>query len=61
MATSRTADVIVVGAGLAGLTAASELRKQRVDIILLEASSRIGGRVSSTTSKLGSQLDLGGH
>ena len=35
--------VIVVGAGCAGLMAAHTLRKQGVDVIVLEASEFIGG------------------
>jgi len=37
--------VIVVGAGLAGLAAATELQKAGVPFILLEASDGVGGRV----------------
>ncbi|MFP2931865.1 FAD-dependent oxidoreductase [Pyxidicoccus sp. 3LG] len=37
--------VIVVGAGLAGLTAAYELVKRGYDVTVLEAQSRVGGRV----------------
>ena len=39
--------VIVLGAGLAGLAAAHELRKHGIDVVVLEARSRIGGRVLS--------------
>jgi monoamine oxidase len=38
-------DVIVIGAGVAGLAAARELKKGGVEAILLEARDRIGGRV----------------
>lgn len=38
-------DVIVVGAGVAGLTAASELAPHVNSVTLLEASDRVGGRV----------------
>lgn len=44
-ATPKTVDVIVVGAGLAGLTAAYRLAKQGVDVVVLEADQRPGGRV----------------
>ena len=38
-------DVIVVGAGLAGLNAALELHDAGVDVLVLEAADRVGGRV----------------
>lgn len=55
------AQVIVIGAGLSGLTAASELQRQGIDVIVLEACPTIGGRSKSTTTKLGSHIDLGGQ
>lgn len=54
----RTRRVIVVGAGMAGLGAAAELRRAGVEPIVLEARSRIGGRVHSG-SELGVPVDLG--
>ncbi len=42
---SEQAEVIVVGAGLAGLTCAVELVSAGVDVLLLEASDAVGGRV----------------
>jgi monoamine oxidase len=42
--------VIVIGAGLAGLAAARLLRDQGVDVIVLEARSRVGGRVRTLDS-----------
>ncbi len=47
MSQKRTirADVVVVGAGAAGLAAASFLRKRGGRIIILEARDRIGGRI----------------
>ncbi len=41
---ARTCDALVIGAGVAGLVAATELRKSGVDVIVLEARDRVGGR-----------------
>jgi monoamine oxidase len=40
-------DVIVIGAGFAGLAAAIELGDRGVDVLVLEARDRVGGRVWS--------------
>ncbi len=42
-----TTDVVVIGAGLAGLTAAAVLHARGVRVLVLEAASRIGGRIGS--------------
>ena len=41
----RRADVVVVGAGFAGLTAARELVGRAHSVVVLEARDRVGGRV----------------
>lgn len=53
------ADVIVIGAGLAGLHAALELEARGLDVLVLEAHARIGGRVHSMR-QLGSNAEAGG-
>jgi monoamine oxidase len=54
-------DVIVIGAGLAGLTAARELAAADYDVIVLEARDRVGGRVLSHTMAGGHIVDVGGQ
>lgn len=52
------ADVIIVGAGLAGLACALELRAQGLEPLILEASDGVGGRVR-TDQVEGFLLDRG--
>jgi monoamine oxidase len=54
----RVAEVIVIGAGIAGLAAARRLMEWDYDVIVLEARDRIGGRVW-TDHSIGLPLDLG--
>ena len=56
----RAADVIVVGAGLAGLTAAREIVRAGRSVIVLEARDRVGGRVLNHTAASGANTELGG-
>ncbi|WP_263248008.1 flavin monoamine oxidase family protein [Saccharopolyspora rosea] len=52
-------DVVVVGAGFAGLTAARELSLRGRSVAVLEARDRIGGR-TWTDERLGRRLEMGG-
>src|SRR3954451_19902974 len=54
---------IVVGAGLAGLTAAYELRRAGFDVTVLEARDRIGGRVYTVRDpfRAGQHAEAGGE
>ena len=52
-------DVVVVGGGLAGLTVARELRHAGLEVVVLEARERLGGRAH--TARLGGRdIELGG-
>ena len=51
--------VVVVGAGIAGLTVANALTHAGVECVVLEARDRIGGRLH-TVDLAGSPVDLGG-
>jgi monoamine oxidase len=39
-------DVIVIGCGIAGMTAAQNLMKSGANVLVIEARDRIGGRVN---------------
>ena len=52
-------DVVVVGAGFAGLTAARELSRQGLAVHIVEARDRIGGR-TWLDRRLGRDLEIGG-
>lgn len=54
----KQVEVIIIGAGLSGLMAALTLNKSGKSFALLEAQSRVGGRLLSTSYK-GTIIDLG--
>ena len=58
---AREGGVVVVGAGVAGLSAAAHLRAAGVDVTVLEAGPRIGGRARTVRPAVlgGAVLDLG--
>lgn len=58
--TEITRDVVVIGAGAAGLTAANDLRKAGLSVAVLEARDRVGGRLWTDTIE-GAMLEIGGQ
>jgi monoamine oxidase len=57
---SRRADVVVIGAGFAGLTAARELANDDRSVYVLEARNRVGGRVRNKSIGGGEETETGG-
>ena len=53
--------VAVIGAGIAGLTAASYLRRNGVPVVLFEAGAQIAGMAASYKSPDGFSYDFGAH
>lgn len=54
-------DVIVVGAGAAGLSAGASLHQAGIDVLVVEAAPRIGGRAFTDTASFGVAWDRGCH
>jgi monoamine oxidase len=59
-ATERT-DVVIAGAGFAGLSAAVALHEAGLGVVVVEARDRVGGRVDSRINGLGDRYDRGGQ
>lgn len=56
-----TCDVVVVGAGIAGLTAAERLVEAGLDVRVVEARDRVGGRTEGGRFASGTVVELGGQ
>ncbi|GAA2428303.1 flavin monoamine oxidase family protein [Mycolicibacterium llatzerense] len=57
----RDVDVVIVGAGLSGLTAAYRLAQQGISVLVLEAGDRVGGRTVNVDVGRGAVTDGGGQ
>ena len=57
--TGARKEVLVLGAGMAGLAAAYELQQRGHKVTVLEGSKRVGGRVLTHRFKDGSHVELG--
>ena len=52
-------DVIIVGGGIAGISAAKVFDKNNISNILIEADNRLGGRAKKAAKSFGNWFDLG--
>ncbi|OCT91673.1 amine oxidase [flavin-containing] A [Xenopus laevis] len=57
---SNTYDVIVIGGGISGLSAAKLLSESGISVVVLEARDRVGGRTHTVRNKQVKYVDLGG-
>lgn len=61
MTAPRETDVVVVGGGLSGVMAARRLHEAGLDVVVLEARDRLGGRLLSEPLGNGAAIDHGGQ
>lgn len=52
-------DVIIIGAGAAGMAAGLQLRKKGIPFVILEAADRVGGRAHTESQSFGQPVDIG--
>ena len=59
--TPTNPDVVIIGAGIAGIEAAKRLHKYGISFVMVEASNRIGGRVHTNNDIFGVPFDTHAH
>lgn len=59
LAERRVWDVIVIGAGVSGLSAAAEIRRAGKSVLVLEARDRIGGRMWTDRTSMSIPIERG--
>lgn len=59
MSMNDEVDVVILGAGMAGLVAARALAERGVRVVVLEAKDRVGGRVFTRKAEGGGTVELG--
>ena len=57
----QDADIVIVGAGAAGIGAGLELADRGLSVVILEAAGRVGGRAFTDSESLGRPWDQGCH
>ena len=57
----QTCDVVIIGAGLSGLRTALLLQAQGLDVLVVEAQDRVGGRTLTVQLDQGAFIDHGGQ
>lgn len=57
----KSVDVVVVGAGIAGLVAARDLVSSGSDVVVVEARDRVGGRLLNDELPTGAPIEVGGQ
>lgn len=60
-AVAADTDVVVIGAGAAGISTARQLRNKGLEVTVVEAAGRIGGRVHTDNDVFGVPYDMGAH